>query len=344
MFQSDFLSRYKYNTRTDLLGGGGFGKVYRAYDDLRDRYVAIKIAEVTEGFEHLSLKSEAELSKTLSVHKNIAYYEDCYRFEMPNGLYDYGILQYYPAGNLSDVIKKGDLNDQQKTQLAKGIINGLSFLHKNQIVHRDLKSSNILISVKDEEYIAKITDFGLSKAVENIDKTFKTNSFVGGSIKYSAPEQLLNTKVKGNVDIWSLGVILFELFVGKVPFDTENDKGSSGFLRMESIKRITSGDIPPEITSIPSPYRQIIEKCLVVDPDIRVQTINEIETFLQTVTEISENPQKFDDDATFIVSKKETFDLSEKSKILSGISRSKDSEQNQKEKDEKVKKTIINLE
>lgn len=303
MEQSIFFGRYKYNLRSDLIGGGGFGKVYKAYDDVRDRYVAIKIAEFNEDYEHLSLFSEVNLSKSLPDHKNIAYYEDCYRFEMPNGVFDYGILQYYQDGNLSDVIKKNQLSGEQKQKIANGVINGLSFLHQHHIVHRDLKSSNILISKRDNEYIPKITDFGLSKNVGNIDQTFKTNSFVGGSIKYSAPEQLLNSKTKGNVDIWSLGVILFEIFIGKVPFDVGKEGVSNNYLQIEAIKKITNGSIPDEIIECPEPYQTIIRDCLVVDPSERIQNVQEV-LFRLTSTknneDITDHKEKVED-ITFVI-------------------------------------------
>lgn len=325
MEQSKFFERYKYNLRSDLLGGGGFGKVYKAYDDVRDRYVAIKIAEYNDEYDHLSLFAEVILSKSLPDHKNIAYYEDCYRYEMSNGVFDYGILQYYPDGNLSDVIKKNLLNDRQKYGIANGIINGLAFLHQNHIVHRDLKSSNILISKRDHEYVPKITDFGLSKNVGNIDKTFKTNSFVGGSVKYSAPEQLLNSKTKGNVDIWSLGIILFEIFTGKVPFNVNQEGISNNYLQIETIKKITTGQLPDEIELCPKPYQDIIRRCLIVDPEKRIQNITLIKDMLDTENLPKKESLVLSDDTTVVLPKKSKA-------IPQKIESSKPDAKNQKEK------------
>ncbi len=273
MEQPDFFKRFKYNPKSDLIGGGGFGKVFKAYDDFRDRHVAIKVAEVDEEQEQFSLRKEVDLCRALPVNKHIAYYEDCFRFEMPNGVYDYGILQYYPDGNLTQILKE-KLTKSQKIQLCDGIINGMLFLYENNIIHRDLKSTNILISRKENELIPKITDFGLSKKIDNIDKSgISNNSFVGGSIKYSAPEQLLDNKTKGNVDIWSLGVILYEIFIGKIPFNVNTDSATSTSGRIENINKIVKGELPDDILTIAQPYQDIIYACLVVDPDHRAKNI-----------------------------------------------------------------------
>jgi formylglycine-generating enzyme required for sulfatase activity/serine/threonine protein kinase len=313
MEQPDFFKRFKYNPKADLIGGGGFGKVFMAYDDFRDRHVAIKVAEADEEHEQYSLRKEVELCKSLPVNKYIAYYEDCYRFEMPNGVYDYGILQYYPDGNLTQILS-ANLTLAQKIQLCNGILNGMLFLYENNIIHRDLKSTNILISKKDNELIPKITDFGLSKKAVNIDKSGPSNnSFIGGSIKYSAPEQLLDKKTKGNVDVWSLGVIIYEIFKGRIPFDVFNQGSNSASGRIESINRIVNGDLPDDILTIPQPFQDIIYACLIVDPDLRAQNIHALlkikESYLIKQNEVKEE--------TFIIAKPRplSFDSDEKKKL-----------------------------
>ena len=94
--QKEFFTRYEYNIRTDKLGGGSFGTVYRAYDNILDKEVAIKVAEVKEiGGKTFSLKDEIKAVSNLPAHVNIDHYEkEVHQFEMPNGVFDYAIIQY----------------------------------------------------------------------------------------------------------------------------------------------------------------------------------------------------------------------------------------------------------
>jgi|GEM_PF-1056329 len=276
MNQTEFFNQYKFDTDDDFIGGGGFGKVYKAFDDVNDRYFAIKVSEVNKGQENFSLLKEVELAAKLSQHKNIANYEQCYRFKTPHGTFDYGILQYYPAGNLSDIISKVDLTIEQKEAIANGIINGIEHLHNNDIVHRDLKSSNILIAERSNgAYIPKIADFGLSKQFNETDKSYFSNSFAGGSLLYVAPEQLIGGQIRKNVDLWSLGVVLFELFTGKLPFLPKSEIATETG-RAEIVQQINSGAIPNSINEIPEKWQNAIKKCLVVDSENRIKSVKEL--------------------------------------------------------------------
>src|ERR1035437_8042051 len=108
MTQEEFHKRYQYNPSTDCLGEGGFGKVFKAYDNYRDRWVAIKMADVKPGLEQIRLKHEVELINKLPIHSNIAYYEECYSFSTFAGEYDFGVLQYYESGNLESLLSRSE--------------------------------------------------------------------------------------------------------------------------------------------------------------------------------------------------------------------------------------------
>lgn len=163
MTQQEFFNRYKYNVRTDKIGGGAFGTVYKAFDEVLNREVAIKVSEVKIiGDKEFSLKDEFDAIKDLPPHKNIANYEELHTIEMPNGVFDYAIMQFYKDGNLSDAIKNG-FTEEQKEQISIDLLKGIQHLHHHKIVHRDLKPGNILVVQRQDKIIPVITDFGLSK-------------------------------------------------------------------------------------------------------------------------------------------------------------------------------------
>ncbi|MEQ8702820.1 MAG: SUMF1/EgtB/PvdO family nonheme iron enzyme [Phaeodactylibacter sp.] len=272
MNQQQFLQRYQFSVRTDRLGGGTFGTVYKAYDTTRDRYVAIKVAEVkTVNDKTFSLEDELKAVSGLPEHRNLAHYENVYQFESPAGIFDYAVMQYYPAGNLRQLLDKGQLSAQQRRDIAIGLLRGLSHLHEHGVIHRDLKPSNILIAKVGQQYIPKIADFGLSKQVGEGSRF--TNSLAGGTLAYSAPEQLLGKPIRLNADLWSAGVLLFELFLGYRPFRTKGAAGSSAARDRELFDQIVNAPLPPETAQIPEPFAQAVAAFLVKSPEARAHRI-----------------------------------------------------------------------
>jgi serine/threonine protein kinase len=286
MTQEEFFSRYKYDRTKDRIGGGGFGNVYKVFDTIENETAALKIAEVKQGQESLSLLKEVELASSLKRHVNIARYTACCRYDLPNGHFDFGLLQYYPLGNLSQLVKSKKLTHNEKEQIAKGVIYGIEHLHNNNIVHRDLKSANILIAEGYQgEYVPKIADFGLSKQFAQNENSYFSNSFAGGSLLYVAPEQLEGRELRKNVDLWSLGVVLYELFVGVTPFKASVDDGSET-ARAEIISKIRNATLPASITSVPYIWQEIIRVCLVTNPSNRVKSIEEVQDIVNGKTNL----------------------------------------------------------
>ena len=206
MTQQEFTQRYQFSIKTDKIGGGSFGTVYKAYDNALDREVAIKVSEVKiVGDKEFSLLEEFKAIENLSVHQNIANYEEVYRFESFPTVFDYGIMQYYSLGNLSHYLKNNEVSILDREKITRGVLEGIAFLHQHNVVHRDLKPSNILVVDRRGEIIPKITDFGLSKQAEGDGKASRfTNSFAGGTLQYSSPEQLKGLPLKLNTDLWRM--------------------------------------------------------------------------------------------------------------------------------------------
>ena len=271
MTQEEFQNRYQYDPNTDCLGEGGFGKVYKAYDNYRDRWVAIKMADVKSGFEQIRLKHEVELISKLPIHSNIAYYEECYSFSTFAGEYDFGVLQYYESGNLEHLLSTKQLSNSQKDSILRQILSGIDFLHTQGIIHRDLKPQNILVVNRNGEYIPKITDFGISKKLDTNKSTVVTNSLAGvGTLAYASPEQLRGFTIRKNTDLWSFGVLVCWMFTGKLPFNSGSQIATSEAGRIELFKQITAGNISAIIQQLPSIWCELVKQCIVVDYEKRI--------------------------------------------------------------------------
>jgi len=269
MMYDAFKERYRFNIKDPdaEIGRGGFGKVYKAYDTVHHKWVAIKIAAVQTDREQLSLRSEIERAKLLPDHPNIARYEQCFRFDLPSGTYDYGIMQYYERGNLSQLIRGGQIATAQKERIALGMLTGIAFLHRHQMLHRDLKSSNVLIAAYGDELTPLITDFGLSKHIQSEEAEF-SNSLIGGSLLYASPEQLLGEPLRYNADLWAFGVMLYELFCGQMPFMPDDSAGSISGIKMYNA--ILQHEHPALLGTMPQPWQGICRRCLVFDNALRV--------------------------------------------------------------------------
>ncbi|WP_337040342.1 serine/threonine-protein kinase [Emticicia sp. 17c] len=273
MTVEDFNKRFDFNSDASgsIIGRGGFGVVYKAYDKVRHRFVAIKRCEVEQSSK-FDLKREVEVANEIEPHPNILRYENIFRITEQYGTYDYAVMKYYAEGNLEDVMKKNVLSDEHKKQIIAGLLKGLIHIHQIPIIHRDFKTANILMEKSPTgEWKPLICDFGQSRLVDNDNSIITNNSQFALTPKYSAPEQLLGTKqLRTNADLWALGVIIYQMFKGKLPFTVEGSDKDWG--RSERIRLlILQGDIPKDIVTLPEPYQEIVKKCLVSDPDKRVK-------------------------------------------------------------------------
>ena len=251
----------------NTIGHGSYGDVFLAYNTYTKEKFAIK--KIYKSNEDLlndgELLDEIEILKSLNhpdIVKIIEFYgtEDAY----------YIVNEYCPGGELFDKVENG-LSETQISVIFKQILSGLSYLHSNNIVHRDLKLENILISdieyvemTKEEYFDIKIIDFGNARI---FDKTISTNSIVGSSY-YIAPEVFLK-KYNKECDLWSAGVILYILIVGSPPFDGSSDKQI-----FTSIKKGIFDKKNQRWMNASLDVKDLISKLLVNDPNKRL-TANE---------------------------------------------------------------------
>ncbi len=300
----NFRERYKFDPKTDLIGKGGFSKVYKAHDAIRRRDVALKFYNGTWS-EKYDIIGEIIRMGDL-VHSNIIRYYDATIIESTNAIGEVeqiqvGIMEYANAGDITKLFK--DKPQATIKLVIKGILEGLRYLHEQEIAHRDMKPKNILLH-KDEKdtLLPKIADFGISKKM-NVSESASTQLL--GSIEYMAPEQFnptkygTNGKAQTNLDLWSLGIIIYELFTQNTPFGNR----STGLSNEEILSNILFKDIIIEYGRLEEPYQTMVRRCLVKDATKRVQTAQELLDILEKKISVEVVKENIDLNATQILSK-----------------------------------------
>jgi serine/threonine-protein kinase ULK/ATG1 len=214
---NDIITWKHYNIKKRAIGNGSFSKVYKAIDTDTNQYVAIKKINFFDFSDSIKKRIHNELFILQSLnHKNIVKFID---FEYVNN--NLFIIFEYCDGDISEYIGKIK-NEQELKQLFKGVIDGISYLHSKNIIHRDIKPQNILI--KDGE--PKICDFGFSAMIKD---EFYLNNTICGTPLYMSPEVLNYRPYNMKSDIWSLGILFFFIAYGYHPF---NPKSIDEYKRM----------------------------------------------------------------------------------------------------------------
>lgn len=247
------------------VGNGGMATVYRAKDNVLNRFVAVKILrdEFTTDEEFIKrFRSEAQAVASLN-HPNIV---GVYDVGNEGNLY-YIVMELVQGKTLKEVIaEEGKLSWKWSINVAIQIASALETAHKNNIVHRDIKPHNIIIT---EEGVAKVTDFGIAKAVSN--STITAFGTTIGSVHYFSPEHARGGFTDAKSDLYSLGVVMYEMVTGKVPFDADTPV-SIALMHMQEKA------IEPAIlnTTIPNSVNKIIIKAMQKDANLRYQSASEM--------------------------------------------------------------------
>jgi len=265
---------------TEILGKGAMGIVYKALDPDITREAAIKTIRfdlITEESDREELMKrfirEAQAAGKL-VHPNIITIYDVGREEDLT----YIVMQYIEGPSLQKMITSGDkFTPQEVIQLMNHLCDALEYAHQEKIVHRDIKPANILIDKTGKPFIV---DFGVAR-VETSTLT-QTGATIG-TPSYMSPEQIMGEKADNRSDIFSLGVILYELLAGKKPF--EGDSITTVFYKIINEEPLSIGEVKKDL---PKGFEHILSKALSKDPKNRYQTCSQLAADLNALSQLSE--------------------------------------------------------
>ena len=259
-----FVGRYEVLGR---IGGGGMGVVYRARDPSLERLVALKLLPahlVTDAEARARLIREARAASALD-HPNIAVVHEIGTAEPapgdPASARLFIAMAYYDGETLAAKLARGSLPVGEALDYAIQLADGLSGAHDARIVHRDIKPANVLVTSRGQ---VKIVDFGLARGA---GPALTRAGTMIGTVAYMSPEQTRGEPVDHRTDLWSMGVVLYEMLAGVRPFRSDADEGVVYGIRHDeppSLETLRS-DVPPALA-------RIAERCLVKDRDARYAT------------------------------------------------------------------------
>jgi serine/threonine-protein kinase len=258
-----------YSGRYELrrhVARGGMAEVYLAHDRLLDRPVALKVL-----FPELSVdrsfverfRREAQAAANLS-HPNIV---SVYDWGEEDNTY-YIVMEYVDGRPLSNILRsEGTLLPDRAAGICADVAAALAFAHRNGVIHRDVKPGNVLITA---DGTVKVTDFGIARAA-NTEENLTQTGAVMGTATYFSPEQAQGASVDARSDIYSLGVVLYELVTGRPPFSGDNPVTIA-------YKHVREDPVPPRSRNpgVPVAFENIIMQAMAKDPDDRYQTAEEL--------------------------------------------------------------------
>jgi serine/threonine protein kinase/Flp pilus assembly protein TadD len=248
----------------EKLGEGGMGVVYKAQDTKLDRIVALKFLPrhlTSDSVEKERFIHEAKAASALN-HTNITTIHEIDEFEGQMFI----VMEYCEGKTLKQIIEKETLSIKKVLDIGIQVCEGLTAAHKKEIVHRDIKSDNIMVTKEGQ---VKITDFGLAK-LKGATKLTKTRSTLG-TLAYMSPEQAQGEEVDSRSDIFSFGVVLYEMITGQLPFKGEHQAAIIYSLINEAPEPLTRYKV-----DVPEGLQRIVVKALEKEKEERYQHIDEL--------------------------------------------------------------------
>jgi len=275
---STFAGRYEI---IEELGRGGMGRVYKALDKEIEENIALKLLNPEIASDEKTIKrfrNELKFARKIS-HRNVCRMYDLRKEEETL----YIVMEYVPGEDLKNLIRRiGAFPVEETISIAEQVLEGLAEAHRLGVVHRDLKPQNIMI---DEESCVQIMDFGIARSLKA--KGITETGIIIGTPDYMSPEQVEGKEVDQLSDIYSLGVILYEMVTGKVPFEGETALSIAFKHKTEAPQE------PIELNKkIPEDLSQVILKCMEKTKEKRFQSSEELLTILRKIKKVTPDAMK----------------------------------------------------
>ncbi|MBS1797660.1 MAG: protein kinase [Acidobacteria bacterium] len=263
------ISHYKILKK---LGAGGMGEVYLAEDTKLARKVALKLLPPDVAGERRQLNrflQEARLAANLNHPHICTIYEIDAAADPP-----FLAMELVAGETLAERIQAGSLDLPETLEIAAQIADALDEAHRRGIIHRDIKSSNVIVNHRDQ---VKVLDFGLAKMIteevseQDVTRARTEDGMLVGTVQYMSPEQALGKKLDGRTDLWSLGVLLYEMLSGRLPFRAATPAGT-----FDEILHKTPAPLSETDPNVPPALEDIVFKLLEKDRDLRYQTASDL--------------------------------------------------------------------
>ncbi len=262
-----------------VVGGGGMAQVYKARDNILGRIVAVKVLreQFTSDAQFVArFRREAQAAANLT-HPNIVNVYDVGQ----DGDLHFIVMEFIAGQSLKElIVRNAPLPPDQAISIASQILAGLEYAHRSGLIHRDIKPQNVLIT---DDGMVKVTDFGIAKSVSDLGLTEAGQAL--GTAHYFSPEQARGERVVPQSDIYAVGVTLYEMLTGRLPFESDNAVGLA-------YKHISEAPPPPRSLNpnIPARLEAIVLKALSKEPQHRYPSATEMEHALKSLQVVGQQP------------------------------------------------------
>lgn len=267
------ISHYRI---TERISSGASGTVYKAEDLTLKRTVAIKVIKPSHQDPNIANRRFLREAQAISQidHPNVISV-----FEVvQKGAANFLVMQYAPGSSLRERIDKGSVSAVDAIKIASGVAGGLQSAHDVGVVHRDIKPENIVV---DEPAGAKVLDFGVAHLIDR--STLTRRGKIVGTLPYMAPEQIKGDLVDARTDVYAVGVVLFEMLTGKLPFESTEE---SAFFYQ--IVNVVPEPVETLVPNLPAGIGEVVSKAIAKNPGDRYQTAGEMRHDLEIVLRRSE--------------------------------------------------------